>query len=246
MQGIFRASNIQRGDGILRERGDIINSEVFYNMKRFQLYSERDTKGRTVKADINVLQDICKIRRNVEINCQKVLQGNENEINKCNEIKNKLRSLSYIDKRSAKTISCDTYKTDSGFIMRSLSKEENDFPTAFSILMYKDIVQFEILLREIYRPQNVYCIHVDLKAKSAVFNRVANHTRLENAGDIPMGARPLKSCTHISASRAFVNYAVHNNTAQQILNWTRTVKVPDEIYFGVLNFSPHLEAPGAF
>ena len=30
--------------------------------------------------------------------------------------------------------------------------------------MYKDVEQFERLLRAIYRPHNFYCVHVDLKA----------------------------------------------------------------------------------
>ena len=38
----------------------------------------------------------------------------------------------------------------------------------FSIQMYKDVVQFERLLRAIYRPQNVYCINVDKSSPRAV------------------------------------------------------------------------------
>nr|KAG5699100.1 hypothetical protein BaRGS_017783 [Batillaria attramentaria] len=51
------------------------------------------------------------------------------------------------------------------FIVSSLSVEESDFPIAYSILVYKDAEQVLDLLSAIYRPQNVYCIHVDAKAK---------------------------------------------------------------------------------
>ena len=49
------------------------------------------------------------------------------------------------------------------------SKEENEFPLAFSIVMYKDPEQVVRLLRMIYRPSNYYCIHVDSKAQDGVF-----------------------------------------------------------------------------
>ena len=40
-------------------------------------------------------------------------------------------------------------------------REAEEFPIAFSILYYKDLVQVERLLRAIYRPNNVYCLHMD-------------------------------------------------------------------------------------
>lgn len=45
---------------------------------------------------------------------------------------------------------------------------EEEFPLAFSILVYNNVEQFERLLALIYRPQNVYCIHVDLKSSETV------------------------------------------------------------------------------
>ena len=45
--------------------------------------------------------------------------------------------------------------------MKSLSDEERDFPLAFSVRMHGNVAQAERLLRAIYRPQNVYCIHID-------------------------------------------------------------------------------------
>lgn len=45
---------------------------------------------------------------------------------------------------------------------------EVEFPLAFSILVYNNVEQFERLLALIYRPQNVYCIHVDLKSSETV------------------------------------------------------------------------------
>ncbi|XP_070580637.1 beta-1,3-galactosyl-O-glycosyl-glycoprotein beta-1,6-N-acetylglucosaminyltransferase-like [Ptychodera flava] len=51
-----------------------------------------------------------------------------------------------------------------GYFQYSVSQEERDFPLAYGIYMYKSVHQVEQLLRTIYRPHNVYCIHVDRKA----------------------------------------------------------------------------------
>ena len=56
--------------------------------------------------------------------------------------------------------------------MKPLSKEEEEFPIAYSIMMYHAPVMLERLLRAIYRPQNYYCIHVDLTADPKVYSAV--------------------------------------------------------------------------
>ncbi len=42
-----------------------------------------------------------------------------------------------------------------------MTLEERGFPLAFSVLLYEEAEQAERLLRAVYRPHNVYCIHVD-------------------------------------------------------------------------------------
>ena len=49
-----------------------------------------------------------------------------------------------------------------------MSKEEEQLPIAFGLTVYKGACLLERLLRAIYMPNNVYCIHIDKKA-SAVF-----------------------------------------------------------------------------
>ena len=56
---------------------------------------------------------------------------------------------------------CDKFIRDRGYEMSTPSEEERNFPLAFSIRMHGSVVQAERLLRAIYRPQNVYCIHID-------------------------------------------------------------------------------------
>ena len=67
---------------------------------------------------------------------------------------------------------CEEFITSQGYITKPICKEEEDFPIAYSILMYKNVEQSERLLRAIYRPQNYYCIHVDKKSSSEIQNAV--------------------------------------------------------------------------
>ncbi|XP_066092629.1 beta-1,3-galactosyl-O-glycosyl-glycoprotein beta-1,6-N-acetylglucosaminyltransferase 7-like isoform X2 [Saccopteryx bilineata] len=50
------------------------------------------------------------------------------------------------------------------FISRPLSAEEGNFSLAYVITGHKELAMFVQLLRAIYVPQNVYCIHIDEKA----------------------------------------------------------------------------------
>ncbi|XP_025077849.1 beta-1,3-galactosyl-O-glycosyl-glycoprotein beta-1,6-N-acetylglucosaminyltransferase-like [Pomacea canaliculata] len=50
----------------------------------------------------------------------------------------------------------------------AVSQEETGFPLAFSLLVYRDVDQVVRLLRAIYRPHNLYCVHVDRKSNEAL------------------------------------------------------------------------------
>jgi len=62
----------------------------------------------------------------------------------------------------------------------ALSAEEAEFPLAFSIAMYTDVEQTERLLRAIYQPQNLYCIHVDTKSSLLIHRTIAAIARCFN------------------------------------------------------------------
>ncbi|XP_056137398.1 beta-1,3-galactosyl-O-glycosyl-glycoprotein beta-1,6-N-acetylglucosaminyltransferase 3 [Lampris incognitus] len=62
------------------------------------------------------------------------------------------------------TEDCEMYIDNRGFVMAPLSAEERDFPIAYSMVIHDKIEMFERLLRAIYNPQNVYCVHVDRKS----------------------------------------------------------------------------------
>ncbi|XP_026104030.1 beta-1,3-galactosyl-O-glycosyl-glycoprotein beta-1,6-N-acetylglucosaminyltransferase 7-like [Carassius auratus] len=69
---------------------------------------------------------------------------------------------------------CTLLQSDLHFIMEPLSKEEEDFPLAFIITIHKELETFVRLLRAIYAPQNVYCIHIDAKAAEEYKTSIRN------------------------------------------------------------------------
>ncbi|XP_075993398.1 beta-1,3-galactosyl-O-glycosyl-glycoprotein beta-1,6-N-acetylglucosaminyltransferase 3 [Genypterus blacodes] len=62
------------------------------------------------------------------------------------------------------TQDCHAYIERRGFLTVPLSVEEKDFPLAYSMVIHEKIDMFERLLRAIYVPQNIYCVHVDKKS----------------------------------------------------------------------------------
>ncbi|XP_055865606.1 beta-1,3-galactosyl-O-glycosyl-glycoprotein beta-1,6-N-acetylglucosaminyltransferase-like [Biomphalaria glabrata] len=71
------------------------------------------------------------------------------------------------------TTDCPRFKQSRGYVTCKLTQEEEDFPIAYSLIIYKDIEMVERLLRAIYRPQNYYCIHVDKKSDQNFFIAVS-------------------------------------------------------------------------
>ncbi|MXQ91687.1 hypothetical protein E5288_WYG019885 [Bos mutus] len=65
-----------------------------------------------------------------------------------------------------KDITCQQYLTQNHYITKPLSKEEAEFPLAYVMVIHKDLDTFQRLFRAVYMPQNVYCVHVDEKARA--------------------------------------------------------------------------------
>ena len=55
-----------------------------------------------------------------------------------------------------------------------------------------------------------------------------------------------KGSAHIVACRSFVDYVLNDRRAQDLLDWMRDVRVPDEHYFATLNHNPTRGVPGAY
>ncbi|KAM5298375.1 beta-1,3-galactosyl-O-glycosyl-glycoprotein beta-1,6-N-acetylglucosaminyltransferase [Ctenodactylus gundi] len=105
------------------------------------------------------------------VNCTKVVQGDADEIQKA-----KLEMLTARVKKHPRwspsdyvnmTRDCASFVKARKYITEPLSEEEAAFPIAYSIVVHHKIEMLDRLLRAIYMPQNLYCIHVDKKADEA-------------------------------------------------------------------------------
>ncbi|XP_073668664.1 beta-1,3-galactosyl-O-glycosyl-glycoprotein beta-1,6-N-acetylglucosaminyltransferase 4-like isoform X2 [Paramisgurnus dabryanus] len=62
------------------------------------------------------------------------------------------------------TSDCDRFIASKGYGAVQGSEFEHEFPLAYSLVVHKNADLVERLLRAIYMPHNVYCIHYDLKS----------------------------------------------------------------------------------
>ncbi|XP_051807026.1 beta-1,3-galactosyl-O-glycosyl-glycoprotein beta-1,6-N-acetylglucosaminyltransferase-like [Acanthochromis polyacanthus] len=108
-----------------------------------------------------------------ECNCAAILQGEMEALEKA-----KLLVLSEDFHKSVDipdeyyinaTKDCRNFKLSRKYLTFPLSKEEEDFPLAYSMVVHHKVQNFERLLRAIYAPQNIYCVHVDKKSETSVF-----------------------------------------------------------------------------
>ncbi|RNA13930.1 beta-1-3-galactosyl-O-glycosyl-glyco beta-1-6-N-acetylglucosaminyltransferase 3-like, partial [Brachionus plicatilis] len=103
------------------------------------------------------------------IDCQLVMQNDSVEIdrsirylNSFNLSKHLIPDSNFLLPKSK----CTEFRDQRGYARfdQFIHQIEYQFPLAFSILTYENVEQFERLLHSIYRPHNIYCVHVDLKS----------------------------------------------------------------------------------
>ena len=106
-----------------------------------------------------------------DVNCRLIINGDVNETMLASNYSATRPRKGALDPEDYMnlTTDCAAFIHKRGYVMSSLTKLEADFPIAFSLMMFKDVQQVELLLRAIYRPQNIYCIHVDKKCDDKVF-----------------------------------------------------------------------------
>lgn len=108
------------------------------------------------------------------ITCQRLLVGDKDTIAAAikftSQHKRNVRSETEVLKNAA---NCDEFRRRGGYRDTPVRPSDSEFPIAFSILVHWHLEQFERLLRAIYRPQNVYCVHVDAKTSWTFHSAVA-------------------------------------------------------------------------
>ena len=121
-----------------------------------------------VKPPMNPRLPRSEYHRYWDVNCSAVFADNKTEIQRVSRSLRQERArapLMPADSTVATwTQDCSVYKNRSGYPKHALSEEEASFPIAYIILVHKSSAQVERLLRAIYQPQNIYCIHPDPKS----------------------------------------------------------------------------------
>ncbi|XP_052805734.1 beta-1,3-galactosyl-O-glycosyl-glycoprotein beta-1,6-N-acetylglucosaminyltransferase-like [Mya arenaria] len=113
-------------------------------------------------------------RRVKQVNCTAIFDGDENETALAERLASTdNRTFFQSDNYIKMTSNCSKFILDRGYITDSLDEMENEFPIAFSILMFVAIEQAERLLRAIYRPQNLYCFHIDAKSDNDLYDAMS-------------------------------------------------------------------------
>ena len=74
----------------------------------------------------------------------------------------------------------------------------------------------------------------------------ANKDRWNKLPPPPHNLTATKGSVHIVANRDYVDFALHNQKAKDLLAWVKNVSVPDECFFPTLNHNPSLRVRGAY
>ena len=103
------------------------------------------------------------------VDCGRLFDGDDEAIRiaKAVNLNNTLTNSAFVDLAR----DCELFKKR-GYLAYPVNREEELFPLSFSITMYKDVYQFEALLRVIYRPHNSYCVSIDKSSPADVHKGV--------------------------------------------------------------------------
>ena len=150
------------------------STSTLYKMVDKSKYNSKNYDGDMVYPD---LKYFVKDKNVKNISCFKLFQNDTYEIHKAKKLMEFPLASKLPSEYIKETKNCSTYVKEAGYITSSLTGEEEKFPLAFSIIMFKDVDQFEVLLRAIYRPQNYYCIHVDNKSDDQIYDAISGIAR---------------------------------------------------------------------
>ena len=151
---------------------EAISSELFFtstqNFENFGQGSTRTktcraittskTDGKTLKNANDYLKNSTAVR-SYDSSTYKISNSNVPTYNISNST-----SKTNSNQPATAPLNCTLLKNERGYIQHALSKEEQNYPIAYSFVIHKELEVFERLFRAVYHPQNYYCVHVDDKS----------------------------------------------------------------------------------
>ncbi|XP_053386120.1 beta-1,3-galactosyl-O-glycosyl-glycoprotein beta-1,6-N-acetylglucosaminyltransferase-like isoform X2 [Mercenaria mercenaria] len=165
-----------------------------------------------------------------DVNCAAILNGDKSEINKAKELTktgNYSRKLITDKEYIQLTANCDSFKRTRSYDNYFASREEVEFPIAYSILLYKDVEQAERLLRAIYTPQNYFCLHVDADSKQEVHDAVQG---IANCFDNVFVVSRKEYMVYAGFTRLQADLNCMENLLQRGKDWKYFINLPSQEY----------------
>ncbi|XP_045211843.1 beta-1,3-galactosyl-O-glycosyl-glycoprotein beta-1,6-N-acetylglucosaminyltransferase-like isoform X2 [Mercenaria mercenaria] len=165
-----------------------------------------------------------------DVNCAAILNGDMSEIKKAKELMrngNHSRKLIADKEYIQLTTKCDSFKSIRGYDNNFASVEEEAFPIAYSILLYKNVEQAERLLRAIYTPQNYFCLHVDADSKQEVHDAVQG---IANCFDNVFVVSRKEYIVYAGFTRLQADLNCMENLLQRGKDWKYFINLPSQEY----------------
>lgn len=98
------------------------------------------------------------------VNCPAIYEMDPMEVGKSLIIRRKPLPPESDESLTKLTSDCRMFVRARGYDKRCVSEMEQDFPLAYSMVVHKYAWMVERLLRAVYSPNNIYCLHYDLKS----------------------------------------------------------------------------------
>lgn len=112
-----------------------------------------------------------------DVNCTAIYELEPVEVGRSLELRHRL-SVEVEDSSTVSLTSvCESFIHSRGYDNVRVRDAERTFPLAYSLVVHKNAPMVERILRAIYAPQNVYCIHYDQKSSPAFIRSIQNVAR---------------------------------------------------------------------
>ena len=167
-------------------------SQDYSNIKKELQQTEliKGSEGEIEQASLDIIDKLCHVppggyrgwnngvvtvvTPEVYVNCSKVIFGDEEEVERLKNVTTHWKN-DVSDEDVLQRVQNCSWLRDHFSQNLYVSKMEREFPIAFTFVVYDSPQQVLRLLRLLYRPQNSYCIHTDIKSPhKTFFHSIAN------------------------------------------------------------------------
>uniref|UniRef100_A0AAY4EQP1 Beta-1,3-galactosyl-O-glycosyl-glycoprotein beta-1,6-N-acetylglucosaminyltransferase 4-like n=1 Tax=Denticeps clupeoides TaxID=299321 RepID=A0AAY4EQP1_9TELE len=139
------------------------------------------------------------------------------------------------------TLDCGLYVESRGYTRVPVSNVERDFPLAYSLVVHKDAPVVERMLRAVYTPNNIYCIHYDLKSSNSFTAAIKGLARcLPNV----FIASKLEAVQYAGISRVMADLHCLSDLMQSKVKWKYAINLCGQDFPLRSNFELVMELKG--